>query len=283
MYKLTNSGKRAIQSYISELKAKRKEILDAGKDTADYTELPTEYDIVDDIEFIGLDGGEYYNSWGVTDNYDADYPLSLQLGKDFVEASTSIKCASVSSVPYQLVSMAAIIRDFDEPEYKSEGHRLLTDIADTLYNVGIGPDDMKKMYKVLYYQYGKEYWDKVLEDMSAIDSQLTSQAKEEELLADYNDRIGITASTKVTASTEITPENIYERAIDILPSEDIDHHASDLYLRKTPESTALVEKMKYKDSGLLTTFTDAIDGDTWYDLPFCYTPWHMKNWVRGNK
>lgn len=92
-YLLTAHGNRSVQEYITELEAKRKEILDAGKDTADETNIPTKEDILEDIEFIGIDwddpeGPCYYNGWGVTDNYDADYPLLLKLGRDFVAASS---------------------------------------------------------------------------------------------------------------------------------------------------------------------------------------------------
>ena len=72
---------------------------------------------------------------------------------------------------------------------------------------------------------------------------------------------------------DINPGNIYEYAVKLLPAEDIDHHESDLYIRKTPESTALINKMQYKNSGLLSTFRSNIEPhDIWYELPFCYTP-----------
>lgn len=90
MYVLTNEGKDRVRGYIRELRAKRKEILDAGKDTADETKIPTAEDILSDISFMGIDwddpsGPCYVNGWGVTDNYDADYPLSLNLGRDFTD------------------------------------------------------------------------------------------------------------------------------------------------------------------------------------------------------
>lgn len=69
---------------------------------------------------------------------------------------------------------------------------------------------------------------------------------------------------------EIEPGSIYEKAKAILPEEDIDHHETDLYLRVSPKSTELVNSMKYRNSGMITTFKDNIDGDMWYDLPFCY-------------
>lgn len=86
MFVFTKTGRKKAEQYIRELKAKRKEILDAGKDTADDTVIPSPEDILADIEFIGMDDElEYYNSWGVTDNYDADVPIALTYGADFVE------------------------------------------------------------------------------------------------------------------------------------------------------------------------------------------------------
>lgn len=72
-YVLNNRGLSKISWFIRECHAKRKEILDATKDTADDTILPTFDDIVSDIEeFWGEDGlEEYCNCWGITDNYRA--------------------------------------------------------------------------------------------------------------------------------------------------------------------------------------------------------------------
>ena len=84
-YKLTELGIKKCEHFIKECKAKRKEILDARKDTANETTIPTIEDIEADIACFEPDeDGEYYNSWGVTDNYDSDLPLSLILDKDFV-------------------------------------------------------------------------------------------------------------------------------------------------------------------------------------------------------
>lgn len=68
----------------------------------------------------------------------------------------------------------------------------------------------------------------------------------------------------------LTPATIYKEAVKVLPATDIDHHASDLYIRVTPESKALLERFEYKH--MVTTFTDNIDHVLWYDLPFCYDP-----------
>ena len=92
MYKLTKNGREKAESYIRELAAKRKEILDARLDTADDTHLPTVEDIESDINFTEIDeDGCYWNGWGVTDDYDSDYPISLELGKDFVDVEEEEK------------------------------------------------------------------------------------------------------------------------------------------------------------------------------------------------
>ena len=84
MLKLNENGIRKAEAYIKELEVKRKEILDAGKDTADDTNLPTVADIQADLNDWGFDvQGDYLNGWGVTDNYDADRPLSLTIVEDF--------------------------------------------------------------------------------------------------------------------------------------------------------------------------------------------------------
>lgn len=79
----TEKGKEKVKAYIKELEAKRKEILDAGKDTADDTYIPTLEDILDDASYwFDEKNREYFNSWGVTDNYDADGAICLILGED---------------------------------------------------------------------------------------------------------------------------------------------------------------------------------------------------------
>lgn len=59
-----------------------------------------------------------------------------------------------------------------------------------------------------------------------------------------------------------------KKALEALPKEDIDTHEGDLYIKKTKESTELLNNMKDKDNGMLTTFKDQQTGETWYDVPF---------------
>ncbi len=84
MYKLTDQGRETVEHFIRECQAKRKEILDAGIDTADDTHIPTIEDIESDIAIFIDAYGEYDNCWGVTDNYSSDC-LHLKMGVDFTE------------------------------------------------------------------------------------------------------------------------------------------------------------------------------------------------------
>lgn len=70
----------SAMQFISECAAKRKEILDAAKDTADDTELPDIEALVEDALFFGPDeDGLCFNCWGVTDNYDSDRPFACMV------------------------------------------------------------------------------------------------------------------------------------------------------------------------------------------------------------
>lgn len=109
------------------------------------------------------------------------------------------------NTPYQLVSMAAILRDWVEEEdlqYKNIEHEYLTGIADYLYNVGGSPEELLPEYKKVYDKYGPDYFAKVIKDMEALDGQLTNDRKAQELLDDYIDRIdsGVYASKKINAA-----------------------------------------------------------------------------------
>ena len=86
-YTYTPTGRWGVCHLIYACVAKRKEILDAGIDTADETELPTAQDILDDVNVgVGLDDeNEYINSWGITDHF-GSHPLSLIVGEDIVLA-----------------------------------------------------------------------------------------------------------------------------------------------------------------------------------------------------
>lgn len=69
---------------------------------------------------------------------------------------------------------------------------------------------------------------------------------------------------------DLTPATIYTAAVEALPACDIDHHASDLYIRGYSDSQALLNRFQYRH--MVKTFVDNIDHVLWYDLPFCYDP-----------
>ena len=77
----------------------------------------------------------------------------------------------MTPIKYQLVSEAVVLRDYQAPKYLNEEHEKLVDIADTLYNVG-GANILAPTYKALYDKHGVEYWDKVMADIKAINSQI---------------------------------------------------------------------------------------------------------------
>ena len=69
---------------------------------------------------------------------------------------------------------------------------------------------------------------------------------------------------------DLTPSTIYAAAVAALPACDIDHHASDLYIKRTPAAVALVGRLD--NTALLSVFRDS-DGVAWYELPFCFSPY----------
>ena len=55
----------------------------------------------------------------------------------------------------------------------------------------------------------------------------------------------------------------------------LDHHASDLYAKVTPESQKIIES--YPGKSHVTTFISNLDFESWYDIPFAYTPFWEKS------
>ncbi len=78
----------------------------------------------------------------------------------------------------------------------------------------------------------------------------------------------MTSNKKIskTMQDKILSEGIKEDAMKVLPPEDIDTHASDLYLKVSDKSKELVNNYRFKDS--VTTFIDNINQELWYDIPF---------------
>ena len=114
----------------------------------------------------------------------------FEKSKEVTGAKKSVKCSTNGNVPYDLVSMLVALRDYADVSdaYVSDEHGKLVDIADSLYNVGEEViETMKPEFKKVYEKYGKDYFDTVLVDVSALDSQLTRN-NVNDLIADYEDR-----------------------------------------------------------------------------------------------
>lgn len=64
---------------------------------------------------------------------------------------------------------------------------------------------------------------------------------------------------------------LFNKAKELTPEEIDSQHelGSDLYLKVTPISKALIEQYE----GNVTTFIDNIDHELWYDIPFANMTW----------
>ena len=63
-------------------------------------------------------------------------------------------------------------------------------------------------------------------------------------------------------------EGFYKEVMETIDEKDRDTYYSDLYLRVTPKSTALLDKYGISDGPFLSTFKDNIEGVRWYEIPF---------------
>lgn len=67
-FELTEEGKREVQSFITECKTKRNEVLDNAGDTIKHTTIPTQKEILNDLNSQeDVDECGYDACWGVTD------------------------------------------------------------------------------------------------------------------------------------------------------------------------------------------------------------------------
>lgn len=76
---ITETGMKNIEAFLRECKAKRKELLDASKDTAENVEIPVYADIAEAIE--PTEDGIWTETFNVTDN--SDLTIRLDEGVDF--------------------------------------------------------------------------------------------------------------------------------------------------------------------------------------------------------
>ena len=82
-FELTEEGKREVQSFITECKTKRNEVLDNAGDTIKHTTIPTQKEILNDLNSQeDVDECGYDACWGVTDNY--GMKIFLKYGIHFI-------------------------------------------------------------------------------------------------------------------------------------------------------------------------------------------------------
>ena len=72
----------------------------------------------------------------------------------------------------------------------------------------------------------------------------------------------------VTEKDDLTLDD-FMIGLENVPDKDIDHWETDLYLRKTPKTTKLIQT-KLPKSFKATTFIDDIDKVPWYEIPFVF-------------
>jgi hypothetical protein len=67
---------------------------------------------------------------------------------------------------------------------------------------------------------------------------------------------------------EINATNIHAELAKVMTKDEIDHHYSNLYVKRNAASKEIIERYQFKN--LVTTFKDQITKTTWYDIPFAY-------------
>ena len=77
---------------------------------------------------------------------------------------------------------------------------------------------------------------------------------------------------------KLTMKELYDKIIKEVPPEYIDHHYSDLYVKVTPTSTALIKQ--YETKFMVSQFVDNIEHKLWYKIPFSYCDY---DFVENNK
>lgn len=66
-------------------------------------------------------------------------------------------------------------------------------------------------------------------------------------------------------------KSIYQQMVEVLPSEKISNHESDLYVEISAQSKEIVDNYEFKNN--VTTFISQIKKTPWYCIPFAYDPW----------
>ncbi len=68
-------------------------------------------------------------------------------------------------------------------------------------------------------------------------------------------------------------KSIYRQMVEA--GQKISNHATDLYVKVTPESRVIINSYQFKRN--VTTFISQLDHERWYNIPFAYDPaWEAK-------
>ena len=133
------------------------------------------------------------------------------LRKKYIKSSRDIR-----KIPYDLVSELVILRDYADTSeaYLNEEHKLLVDLADGLYNNGWIDEIVSKMkstYPEIFDKYGDDYFELILDDCSAIDSQIRPNNVQDlidEYTAKADEFVGI--DVDVESATDVCSSKMYE-------------------------------------------------------------------------
>lgn len=68
---------------------------------------------------------------------------------------------------------------------------------------------------------------------------------------------------------------LYNALKENMDKSEISTHESDLYVKMTDISTFLISNYEYKAN--VTTFTDNIDHELWYEIPFGNVEFHQRD------
>lgn len=188
---------------IPDLTNEAAALYDGGWRDGDQEELMEEY---------GMDRDHAEDLCLLFKEYDrrASDNIENACSKKSVKSSTrrrAVRASAGGKIPYDLVSSLVILRDWAEvnsDDYVSDEHRQLVDIADFLYNADLPADNLKPEAKAVYDKYGESYFNKVLRDVSAIDSQI-SHNNVNDLIDEFNDKVNAYMGWGVNASTRRRP------------------------------------------------------------------------------
>ena len=89
---------------------------------------------------------------------------------------------------YQLISVATVLRDYTEVEYKNDNHKMFVDIADCMLNAGVPVEQMLPEAQEAYRTQDTSFWQMVKDDYNALDSQV-NRNNVDDLILDYQDML----------------------------------------------------------------------------------------------